>query len=322
MSALPFGVILEQPVEVGGGFQQPLNDILWFHEWAKTSGNEAVILTPHRSTQATLKGFGIEAELLKAGIRDHFILFLKYCRLFDLTRVALRIIAPYEKSLLRHGIDVVYFTNPSKWHLLLYKLPFISIAALELAELAHLVELRRVAMAAAEDATDAQAYVEWLSRTTGKSYRLPSEAEYEYAARAGGTARYASGDDASDLCRSANGADQSAMTAGPPPDASYMPCNDGYAFTAPVGSLAANAFALHDLIGNVWEWTADCYVDDYASAPSDSAVRLPSNCPMRTVRGGDWFSGPWSLRPAVRAKAGADAHHDDIGFRVVRTLAH
>jgi len=170
--------------------------------------------------------------------------------------------------------------------------------------------------------TDAQAYVEWLSRTTGKSYRLPSEAEYEYAARAGGTARYASSDDASDLCRFANGADQSAKTAGLPQDASYMPCNDGYAFTAPVGSLAANAFALHDLIGNVWEWTADCYVDDYSSAPSDSAVRSLSNCPMRTVRGGDWFSGPWSLRPAVRAKAGADAHHDDIGFRVMRTLAH
>jgi formylglycine-generating enzyme required for sulfatase activity len=177
-------------------------------------------------------------------------------------------------------------------------------------------------MAAAEDATDAQAHVEWLSHTTGKSYRLPSEAEYEYAARAGGTARYASGDDASDLCRFANGADQSAKTAGLPPDASYMPCNDGYAFTAPVGSLAANAFALHDLIGNVWEWTADCYVDDYSSASPDVAVRSLANCPMRTVRGGDWFSGPSSLRPAVRAKAGPDAHHDDIGFRVVRTPAH
>jgi formylglycine-generating enzyme required for sulfatase activity len=170
--------------------------------------------------------------------------------------------------------------------------------------------------------TDAQAYVAWLSRSTGKAYRLPSEAEYEYAARAGGTARYAFGDDASDLCRFANGADQSAKNAGLPQDASYMPCNDGYAFTAPVGSRAPNAFALHDLIGNVWEWTADCYADDYSSAPSDVAIRSLANCAMRTVRGGDWFSGPSSLRPAVRAKAGPDAHHDDIGFRVVRMLAH
>ena len=170
--------------------------------------------------------------------------------------------------------------------------------------------------------TDAEAYVDWLSKTTGKAYRLPSEAEYEYAARAGGTARYAFTDDPADLCRFANGADQSARTAGLPEDAPYMACSDGYAFTAPVGSLAANAFGLYDLIGNVWEWTADCFADDYSSAGSDSAARALSNCQTRTVRGGDWFSTPASLRPAVRAKANPDAHHDDIGFRVVRTLAH
>jgi glycosyltransferase involved in cell wall biosynthesis len=123
---LRFGVVLEQPVEVGGGFQQPLNDVLWFNDWAKKSGNEAVILTPHRSTQQTLKDFGIEAELLKAGIRDHLVLSLKYCGPFDLLQVALRMMSPYEKALVRRKIDVVYFTNPSKWHLLLYKLPFIS----------------------------------------------------------------------------------------------------------------------------------------------------------------------------------------------------
>ena len=100
-----------------------------------------------------------------------------------------------------------------------------------------------------------------------------------------------------------------------------MACSDGYAFTAPVGSLAVNAFGLYDLIGNVWEWTADCFADDYSSAGSDSAARALNNCQTRTVRGGDWFSTPSSLRPAVRAKANPDAHHDDIGFRVVRTLA-
>jgi formylglycine-generating enzyme required for sulfatase activity len=169
---------------------------------------------------------------------------------------------------------------------------------------------------------DAQAYADWLSGVTGKSYRLPSEAEYEYAARAGSSARFAFTDDPADLCRYANGADQSAKTAGLPEDAPYMACSDGYPFTAPVGSLAANAFGLHDLIGNVWEWTADCFADDYTSATSDSAARLLANCQARTVRGGDWFSTASSLRPAVRAKASPDAHHDDIGFRVVRTLAH
>jgi glycosyltransferase involved in cell wall biosynthesis len=124
--ALRFGVILEQPVQVGGGFQQPLNDVLWFHDWAAKSGNQSIVFTPHRSTQETLKSFGIEAELLKAGILDHLVLFLKYCGPFDLVQVALRMMSPYEKVLIRRRIDVVYFTNPSKWHLLLYKLPFIS----------------------------------------------------------------------------------------------------------------------------------------------------------------------------------------------------
>ena len=127
--------------------------------------------------------------------------------------------------------------------------------------------------------TDAEAYVDWLSRTTGKSYRLPSEAEFEYAARAGGTARYGLSDDPAELCRFANGADQSARTAGLPEDAPYMACSDGYAFTAPVGSLAVNAFGLYDLIGNVWEWTADCFADDYSSAGSDSAAALADKLP-------------------------------------------
>jgi formylglycine-generating enzyme required for sulfatase activity len=170
--------------------------------------------------------------------------------------------------------------------------------------------------------TDAQAYVDWLSKTSGKTYRLPSEAEFEYASRAGGTARYGFTNDPADLCRFANGADQSAKTAGLPADATYMACSDGYAFTAPVGSFAANAFGLHDLIGNVWEWTADCFADDYNSAGPDSAPRNAPGCTARTVRGGDWFSTASTLRPAVRAKANQDAHNDDIGFRVVRVLTH
>jgi formylglycine-generating enzyme required for sulfatase activity len=169
---------------------------------------------------------------------------------------------------------------------------------------------------------DAKAYVAWLSQTTGKSYRLLSEAEFEYAARAGTTSRFGFGNDPGEICKFANGADQAAKTAGFPRDASYMSCRDGYPFTAPVGSLAPNGFGLYDLIGNVWEWTEDCYYGDYATARADSAAHLNATCSTRTVRGGDWFSTEASLRPAVRAKANADARHDDIGFRVARTLGN
>jgi len=170
--------------------------------------------------------------------------------------------------------------------------------------------------------TDAQAYVDWLSKTTGKPYRLLSEAEFEYAARAGSTLPYAFTDNPADLCRFVNGADQAARNAGLPQDAPYMACSDGYPFTAPVGMLKANAFGVSDLIGNVWEWTADCFADDYRGASADSAARSQADCAARTVRGGDWFSAAASLRPAIRAKAGPDARHDDIGFRVARTLVH
>jgi formylglycine-generating enzyme required for sulfatase activity len=170
--------------------------------------------------------------------------------------------------------------------------------------------------------TDAKAYVAWLSQTTGKSYRLLSEAEFEYAARAGTTSRFGFGNDPAEICKYANGADQAAKTAGLPGDAPYMSCRDGFPFTAPVGSLAANAFGLYDLIGNVWEWTEDCYYGDYAMARADNAAPLNAACSTRTVRGGDWFSAETSLRPAVRAKANAAARHDDIGFRVARAIGN
>jgi formylglycine-generating enzyme required for sulfatase activity len=169
---------------------------------------------------------------------------------------------------------------------------------------------------------DAKAYVAWLSQTTGKSYRLLSEAEFEYAARAGSKSRFGPGNDPDEICKFANGADQAAKNAGLPGDIPYMSCSDGYPFTAPVGSLAPNAFGLYDLIGNVWEWTEDCYYRDYATARADSAAHLNATCSTRAVRGGDWFSTEASLRPAVRAEANADARHDDIGFRVARALGN
>jgi formylglycine-generating enzyme required for sulfatase activity len=168
---------------------------------------------------------------------------------------------------------------------------------------------------------NARAYVDWLSRTTGKAYRLLSEAEFEYVARAGSAARYGASNDPAELCNFANGADQSAKSAGLPPNAPYMNCKDGYPFTAPVGSFAVNGFGVYDMIGNVWEWTGDCFYGDYATARLETASRSAEVCDARSVRGGDWFSTEFSLRPAVRARADVDAHNDDIGFRVARTLA-
>jgi len=161
---------------------------------------------------------------------------------------------------------------------------------------------------------DARAYIDWLSRRTGKGYGLLSEAEFEYAARGGGSARFANSNDAAELCGFANGADQSLHATGLTAATPFLKCNDGFSFTAPVGSYQPNAFGLHDLIGNVWEWTDDCYSDD--NRPS----RPDAGCQARTVRGGDWFSTEILLRPAAREKANAGTRNDDIGFRVVRTL--
>jgi glycosyltransferase involved in cell wall biosynthesis len=119
------GIILEQPLEVGGGFQQSLNDLLWFCEWAASTETEVLAFTPHPNSVSVLAEFGIKAELLKAGILDHLAFFLKYFRPFDLLQAVLRIRAPYEKRLMARGVDLVYFTTTSNWHLLLYKLPFI-----------------------------------------------------------------------------------------------------------------------------------------------------------------------------------------------------
>jgi formylglycine-generating enzyme required for sulfatase activity len=167
---------------------------------------------------------------------------------------------------------------------------------------------------------DATAYVEWLSLSTGKTYRLLSEAEWEYVARAGSALPYGSGKDATEVCKFANGADQSAKLAMLPTDYAYMNCTDSYPYTAPVGSFKANAMGLFDLLGNVWEWTGDCFFDDYLTAPSDGSARAGAGCQARAVRGGSWFSTGKSLRPAVRAKATDSARYDDVGFRVARVV--
>lgn len=165
--------------------------------------------------------------------------------------------------------------------------------------------------------TDAKAYVSWLTKKTGKPYRLPSEAEWEYAARAGTTTRYFWGNDEDGGCQFANGADASSKEIGQP-DWSYMRCADGHKYTAPVGSFAANRFGLHDMAGNVWEWVEDCWNASYANRSADGRPWLAGQCNLRVGRGGSWFYGPRYLRSATRTSGGLEFRGVSLGFRVVR----
>ncbi len=152
---------------------------------------------------------------------------------------------------------------------------------------------------------DAQRYVAWLSKMTGKNYRLLSEAEWEYAARAGSTTAYSWGDEVGKGKANCNG------------------CGSQWdqKQTAPVGSFAANAFGLHDMHGNVWEWVEDCYVDNYNDAPTDGSARTGGDCSRRIARGGSWFNISPNLRSAVRYKGTPPGlRANNLGFRVGRTL--
>jgi formylglycine-generating enzyme required for sulfatase activity len=174
---------------------------------------------------------------------------------------------------------------------------------------------------------DAKAYVAWLERKTGKAYRLLTEAEWEYAARArtepDAYPRFSFGDDEKDLCRYGNGADQTAKSSVPGITWTVAPCNDGYAYTSPVGSFTANGFGLFDMQGNARQWTEDCYNDNYTGAPSDGSVWTSGDCSRRVGRGGSWIGSPWILRAAFRYRNSTDLtdFRDNLaGFRVGRTL--
>ncbi len=137
------------------------------------------------------------------------------------------------------------------------------------------------------DWNDAQAYAQWISRKSGQTYRLASEAEWEYAARAGGRGVRHWGNGESEACRYANVADQAGKRKfnwGPP----LFECDDGYPATAPVGSYRPNDFGLYDMMGNVWEWTDDCWNESYRGAPSGGSAWTSGNCSRRVVRGGAW----------------------------------
>ena len=161
---------------------------------------------------------------------------------------------------------------------------------------------------------DAQAYVRWLSGRTGQKYRLLSEAEWEYVARAGTTTARYWGEGESGQCRYANGADASTgfnWRTG---------CNDGHARTAPVGSYEANGYKLHDVLGNVWERVEDCWNESYRGAPRDGSAWTSGDCGERVLRGGSWIYPPWYLRSALRLRYSTDNRNNLAGFRIARTL--
>ena len=168
---------------------------------------------------------------------------------------------------------------------------------------------------------DAQAYVAWLSRETGEEYRLPSESEWEYAARAGASAARYWGEGESGQCRHANGGDASTKERYSDWKWPVASCRDGHVHTAPVGSFAANGWDLHDMLGNVWEWTEDCWNDSYAGAPSDGTAWEYGDCARRVLRGGSWYFTPSILRAAIRFRNSTGYRSDYLGFRVARTLA-
>ena len=165
---------------------------------------------------------------------------------------------------------------------------------------------------------DATAFCKWLNHNEGKTYRLPTEAEWEYACRAGTTTRYYSGDDPETLAKVGNVADATAKEKFP--NWKYtIKANDGYFFTAPVGRFMPNAFGLYDMHGNAWQWCADWYgAAYYATSPTDDPTG-PDSGNVRVLRGGSWFDWPFDCRSAVRFMFVPYCRYDFVGFRVART---
>ena len=158
---------------------------------------------------------------------------------------------------------------------------------------------------------DAQAYVEWLSHRTDGRYRLLSESEWEYAARAGTTGPFHFGPRISTDQANYDG------------NFTYNGSQEGVnrKRTLPVGRFPANGFGLHDVHGNVWEWVADCWYGSYAGALADGSARtMGGDCSARMVRGGSWFNSPWYLRSADRGRFALGVRDSSVGFRVARKL--
>ena len=162
----------------------------------------------------------------------------------------------------------------------------------------------------------AKSYVDWLTKTTGERYRLLSEAEWEYAARAGTTTARYWGQSPDQACRYANAADLSTRDAFP--DFQAANCRDDSIFAETVGSFSANDFALYDMLGNVYEWVEDCWHDSYDGAPQNGTPWTTGDCSKRILRGGSWGSKPSSVRSAYRGSGVVDSKSFNTGLRVAR----
>ena len=167
---------------------------------------------------------------------------------------------------------------------------------------------------------DAKLYVEWLSRSTGKHYRLLSESEWEYVARAGTTTQRYWGNDYDHTlqCLYANGADIATQRVYE--DWTGADCDDGYAYTSPVGTYRPNSFGVYDMLGNVLQWVEDCFQDTYEGASVDGTALTPAVCLKRVLRGGAWNISPRSIRAANRFRNQPSERINNYGIRVGRDI--
>ena len=162
---------------------------------------------------------------------------------------------------------------------------------------------------------DAVAFCDWLTKKTGKTVSLPTEAQWEYACRAGTKTAYPWGDDPDDGKGWCNAADQTAKKQFSNSNLPPFSWDDGYVFTAPVGKFKPNAFGLHDMIGNVLEWCSDWYADSYANADKVDPTG-PASGSFRVLRGGGWLGYPQFCRSAYRFRLTPDSRISNFGFRV------
>ena len=170
--------------------------------------------------------------------------------------------------------------------------------------------------------SDAQAYADWLTNKTGRTYRIPSTVEFEYASRAGTSAPWFWGTDPDEACEYANIGDRAFANVFP--QRPSFSCYDGYVYTASVRKFKPNAFGLYDMVGNAWEWTNDCYHEDLTHSPVNGRSweeEANGDCTFRTPKGGSWISGlSWS-RAAVRSRDGAHYRSFMLGFRVAAEVS-
>ncbi|EJE51467.1 hypothetical protein PMI14_03869 [Acidovorax sp. CF316] len=168
---------------------------------------------------------------------------------------------------------------------------------------------------------DAQALAQWLSRTEGQRYRLPTEAEWEYACRAGTRTRYPHGDDPEGLLQNANTFDQEAAPHWERWRQHALRGSDGHAFTAPVGSYAPNAFGLQDMLGNAWEWVADWHGDSYYAESPAVDPGGPADGSVRVRRGGSWHTWSFYARCGYRNWNSPQTRYTLVGMRLLREIA-